>query len=92
MKSQSQSGSLDISTSDLINGLKHMSHDHPCCADTLALAAEIIWEIEAQRDSLAEALREMRYGHTDKAEQMAVAALNYLVEKPTVISQPSATQ
>lgn len=29
-------------------------------------------------DALAEALIEMRYGHTDKAEKMAVKALNYL--------------
>lgn len=31
-----------------------------------------------QRDELAEALREMRYCHTDKAERMAVKALSYL--------------
>ena len=31
-----------------------------------------------ERDALAEALVEMRYGHTDKAEEMAVKALNYL--------------
>ena len=29
-------------------------------------------------ETLAEALIEMRYGHTDKAEKMAVKALNYL--------------
>ena len=31
-------------------------------------------------DALAEALIEMRYGHTDKAEKMAVAALKYLTK------------
>jgi hypothetical protein len=35
-------------------------------------------KLECQRAELAEALREMRYGHTDKAERMAVAALAYL--------------
>ena len=33
-----------------------------------------------ERDALAEALQEMRYGHTDKAEEMAVKALNYLTK------------
>ena len=37
-------------------------------------------EARDQRDALAEALQEMRYGHTDKAEKMAVAALNYLAK------------
>ena len=35
-------------------------------------------EARGQRDALAEALREMRYGHTDKAEKMAIEALKYL--------------
>jgi hypothetical protein len=35
-------------------------------------------ETTVQRDRLAEALEEMRYGHTDKAESMAIAALAYL--------------
>jgi len=35
-----------------------------------------------QRDELAEALREMRYGHTDKAERMADAALKYMSRTP----------
>ena len=37
-------------------------------------------EAREQRDALAEALQEMRYGHTDKAEKMAVKALNYLAK------------
>ena len=37
-------------------------------------------ETRGQRDALAEALMEMRYGHTDKAEEMAVAALKYLLK------------
>ena len=37
-------------------------------------------EARGQRDSLAEALQEMRYGHTDKAEKMAIEALNYLTK------------
>ena len=41
------------------------------------------WETQCrvariQRDNLAAALAEMRYGHTDKAERMAVSALSYL--------------
>lgn len=39
-------------------------------------------QLECQRDALAEALIEMQYGHTDKAERMAVAALNYLKKTP----------
>ena len=35
-------------------------------------------EARGQRDALAEALREMRYEHTDKAEKMAIEALKYL--------------
>ena len=35
-------------------------------------------ETRGQRDALAEALQEMQYGHTDKAEKMAIEALNYL--------------
>jgi hypothetical protein len=30
-----------------------------------------------QRDALAEALQEMRYGHTDKAEKMTIESLKY---------------
>lgn len=67
-----------VSTDDLLNGLKHMAIDHPCCGATIQLAADMISEMGSQRDALAEALREMRYGHTDKAERMAVAALEYL--------------
>ena len=37
-------------------------------------------EAREQRDALAEALVEMRYGHTDKAEKMAIEALNYLTK------------
>lgn len=37
-------------------------------------------EARGQRDELAEALIEMRYGHTDKAEKMAVKALNCLTK------------
>jgi len=37
-------------------------------------------EARKQRDALAEALIEMRYGHTDKAEGMAIEALNYLAK------------
>ena len=37
-------------------------------------------EAKEQRDALAEALQEMRYGHTDKAEKMAIEALNYLTK------------
>ena len=37
-------------------------------------------EARGQRDALAEALQEMRYGHTDKAEEMAIEALNYLTK------------
>ena len=40
--------------------------------------ADFARQLERQRDELAEALREMRYGHTDKAERMAAAALSYL--------------
>ena len=35
-------------------------------------------EAIAQRDALKNALIEMRYGHTDKAESMAMAALQSL--------------
>jgi len=44
-----------------------------CCQKERELTA-----VTEQRDRLAEALREMRYDHTDKAERMAVAALKYL--------------
>jgi hypothetical protein len=29
-----------VSTDDLINGLKRMASDHPCCAGTIALAVD----------------------------------------------------
>ena len=29
-----------VATDDLINGLKHMASDHPCCAGTIALAVD----------------------------------------------------
>ena len=45
--------------------------------DWKKLADAALW-LREQRDNLAEALREMRYGHTDKAERMALAALSYL--------------
>jgi len=37
-------------------------------------------EARKQRDALAEALQEMRYGHADKAEKMAIEALSYLTK------------
>lgn len=37
--------------------------------------------LKIQRDQLAEALIEMRYSHTDKAERMAAKALSYLDKK-----------
>jgi len=49
--------------------------------DAIAEATNAVNDIIAvrhQRDQLAEALMEMRYGHTDKAESMAIAALAYL--------------
>ena len=53
-------------------------------------------KLERQRDELAEALQEMRYGHTDKAERMAVAALSFLenatVEGPAVAATPNPHQ
>ena len=39
-------------------------------------------KMERQRNALAEALIEMRYSHTDKAERMAVAALAYQENVP----------
>jgi hypothetical protein len=70
--------SADDLINDLINGLKHMANDHPCCEKTIQFTWESLERLQKQRDDLAEALREMRYGHTDKAERMAVAALKYL--------------
>ena len=29
-----------VTTDDLLNGLKHMANDHPCCAGTIALAVD----------------------------------------------------
>ena len=51
------------------------------------------WETQCrvariQRDNLAAALAEMRYGHTDKAERMAVSALSYL-ENAGILAQPT---
>lgn len=37
-------------------------------------------EAREQRNRLAEALQEMQYGHTDKAEKMAIESLNYLTK------------
>jgi len=37
-------------------------------------------EAREQRDRLAEALQEIIYGHTDKAEKMAIEALSYLTK------------
>lgn len=37
-------------------------------------------EAREQRNRLAEALQEMQYGHTAKAEKMAIEALNYLTK------------
>ena len=34
-------------------------------------------EARKQRDALAEALQEMRYGHTDKADKMTIESLKY---------------
>jgi hypothetical protein len=41
-------------------------------------ASEYIKELTEQRDRLAEALKEMQYCHTDKAERMANEALQSL--------------
>jgi hypothetical protein len=49
--------------------------------EAIADAANAVNDIIAvryQRDQLAAALEEMRYGHTDKAESMAIAALSYM--------------
>ena len=38
---------------DTINGLKHIADDHPCCSQTILLAADMIRQIERQRDDWA---------------------------------------
>ena len=35
-----------ISTKDLINGMKHMADDHPCCAQTIKTAIGRIEKLE----------------------------------------------
>jgi hypothetical protein len=53
----------------------------PACQredDQLEPPWEVIARIREQRDRLAEALREMQYCHTDKAERMANEAFQYL--------------
>ena len=68
--------SLDSSKRERDNALSDFRH-----ADTDSIRAlQERNEVRKQRDALAEALREMRYGHTDKAEEMAVKALNYLAK------------
>ena len=47
----------------------------PVQAAEATQAAEIIAGVVAQRDELLEALQELRYAATDKAEQMADAAI-----------------
>ena len=47
----------------------------PVQAAEATQAAELIAGLAAQRDELLEALQELRYAATDKAEQMADAAI-----------------
>ena len=35
-----------ISTDDLINGMKHMADDHPCCSQAIKAAIDRIEELE----------------------------------------------
>jgi hypothetical protein len=62
---------------------KHDGLTPALAAEMLAFAGKMEMErneATKQRDALAEALIEMRYGHTDKAEGMAIEALNYLTK------------
>ena len=62
---------------------KHDGLTPKLAAEMLAFAGKMEMErneATKQRDALAETLIEMRYGHTDKAEKMAVEALNYLTK------------
>jgi hypothetical protein len=62
---------------------KHDGLTPALAAEMLAFAGKMEMErneATKQRDALAEALIEMRYGHTDKAEGMAIEALNYLAK------------
>lgn len=42
--------------SDLINGLRHMADDHPCCRETLQLTIDTIEKLERENAKLREAL------------------------------------
>ena len=44
--------------SDLINGLRHMADDHPCCRETLQLTIDTIEVLERENAALRSLLRE----------------------------------
>ena len=46
--------------SDLINGLRHMADDHPCCRETLQLTIDTIEVLERENAALREKNAEWR--------------------------------
>ena len=45
--------------SDLMNGLRHMADDHPCCRETLRLTIDTIEELERENAALRKQLADV---------------------------------
>jgi len=76
-----------ITTKEAFEVIEGLERENAELKRKINMSTESLWEggktkyikeIIHERDQLAEALQEMRYGHTDKAERMAMDALSYL--------------
>lgn len=78
-----------VAGSDLVNGLRHMADDHPCCAATIAQA---IAEIERLRARLSATRKQLRAANKGAERNAIVAQLlaSRAALRPNVADQPTA--
>ena len=86
MNDQSQQSLSERLTPEILSDIVRVTQgrfgkediDH--LADALLETKQQLSKVRRERDMLAESLQEMQYGHTAKAEKMAIEALSYLTK------------
>lgn len=59
-----------MSDSDLVNGLRHMAEDHPCCEPTIIHAIDSLRQLERENAALKTALdHQMNYQRELRADR-----------------------
>ena len=58
--SKHNDGGAAVSDSELVNGLRHLSDDHPCCKETISMTIDQLEQLERENAALRGALKEFR--------------------------------